>query len=195
MSEPKFNNKPNEHLMLGLDTSIHKIRRDIWISRACAVVGIVFAFGVEGGTRVLVIKRSKKMRDEPNKYGAPSGYLDFNESGFDGMTREVFEETSMYLPDYNSFLKFDNNKQPFFVQDDPKKDRNQNISLTYIIVYDFIGHQDFFPINIENYTDHETIGVEWLKLSDFYNESKEWAFNHDERIKMALEYFNENYIK
>ena len=194
MSEPKFNNRPNEHLMLGLDTSIHKIRRDIWISRACAVVGIIFAFGVEGGTRVLVIKRSKKMSDEPNKYGAPSGYLDFNESGFDGMIREVFEETSMYLPEYNSFLIFDNNKQPFFVQDDPKKDRNQNISLTYVIGYNFIGHQDFFPIDIENYTNHETASIEWLKLWDL-EENREWAFNHDEIIKMGLKYFNKNYIK
>lgn len=195
MEKRKFKNRPNEHLMLGLDTSNHKIRRDIWISRAPAVVGIIFAFGIEGGSRVLIIKRSKKMREEPNKYGAPSGYLDWDESGFEGMTREVCEETSLYLPYYDPFLIFDNNKQPFFVQDDPKKDKNQNVSLTYLLAFDFISDPESFPLAIEKYTDHETAEVKWLKLTDFFNESREWAFNHDERIIMAHKFFNKNFLR
>lgn len=197
MEKPKFNNRANDHVVFAVHSehSGLKMRQDYWVSRAPAVVGIIFAFGVEGGTRVMVIKRSKNMRDEALKYGAPSGYLDWDESGFEGVTREVYEETSLYIPNYESFLIFDNNKQPFFVQDDPRKDKNQNISLTYVIAYDFNGHQEFFPQDVEKYTDHETEKVEWLKLSDFYNESREWAFNHDERIKMALEYFNKNFIR
>jgi len=181
-TNPKFKNRQNPHL-------------DIWISRAPAVVGIVFAFGVEDGTRVLVIKRSDKMPDEPNKYGAPSGYLDWDESGFDGMTREVYEETSLYLPNYDPFLIFDNNKQPFYVHTDPTTDKNQNVSLTYVMAYDFSSEPDFFPKDIENHYDFETAKVLWLKLSDFYNAIYPWAFNHDQRIKMALEYFNKNFIR
>ena len=191
MTKPKFNNRPNPHLIHHYDSGTGvKIHQDFWISRAPAVVGIIFAFGVEGGPRVLVIKRSKKMRDEPNKYGAPSGYLDWDESGFNGMVREVYEETSMYLPDYDPFLIFDNNKEPFYVQSDPKKDKNQNVSLTYVLVFDFTSSQDFFPKEIEIYTDEETAQVEWLNLQDFYNKKREWAFNHDERIEMALRYYN-----
>jgi len=201
MTKPKFNNKPNPHLVHHYDSGTGiKVHQDFWVSRAPAVVGIIFAFGVDNGTRVLVIKRSTKMRDEPNKYGAPSGYLDWDESGFDGMMREVYEETSMYLPDYEPFLIFNNNKQPFFVQDDPKKDKNQNVSLTYLVVYDFASDPESFPIEIEKYSDSETAKVEWLKLTDFYNvfpylenEKREWAFNHDERIIMGHEFFNKNF--
>ena len=194
--KPVFYNKPNPHVNHRYnDGQGVKINHDYWISRAPAVVGIIFAFGGVRGTSVLVIKRSKKMRDEPNKYGAPSGYLDWDESGFDGMTREVYEETSMYLPDYETFLVFDNNKQPFFVQSDPKKDKNQNVSLTYVMVYDFSKDPDFFPQEIEKHSDSETQLVQWLELMDFYNGDYEWAFNHDDRIKMALEYFNKNFVR
>jgi len=189
MIKPKFNNKPNEHLILMMDDGVNKFKRDIWISRAPAVVGIIFAFGIEGGARVLVIKRSENMPDEPNKYGAPSGYLDWDETAFDGMVREVYEETSMYLPNYDPFLIFNNYEQPFYVHSDPTTDM-QNISLTYIMVYDFNGHLEFFPADIEKYTDHETAKVEWLKLQDFYNCQYEWAFEHNKRIEMALRYYN-----
>ena len=58
------------------------------------------------------------------------------------------------------------------------------------MVYDFKGHEDFFPTEIENHTDHETTKVEWLKLQEFYNSKYEWAFNHDKRIEMALRHYN-----
>jgi 8-oxo-dGTP pyrophosphatase MutT (NUDIX family) len=196
MEKPKFNNRPNPHVINKIfEGNKYVVNHDYWISRAPAVVGIVFAFGVEGGSRVLVIQRSKNMREEPLKFGAPSGYLDWDETGFEGMTREVYEETSLYLPTYENFMIFNNNKQPFFVQDDPKKDKNQNVSLTYLLAYDFYDHQDFFPKEIERYSNHETMRVEWLKLSDFFNESREWAFNHDERIVMAHKFFNNNFTR
>jgi len=194
MEKPKFNNTPNPHMIHHYDNGDGvKVHQDFWISRAPAVVGIIFVFGVEGGSRVLVIKRSKNMKEEPNKYGAPSGYLDWDETGFEGMTREVYEETSMYLPDYKPFLIFDNNKQPFFVQDDPKKDKNQNVSLTYLLAYDFSSDPESFPTEVEKYFDDETAYVWWLKLTDFFNKKIEWAFNHDERIGMAHKYFKEKF--
>lgn len=191
--KPEFKNKPNPHVIYNYNSGTGvKVHHDIWLSRAPAVVGIIFAFGCKGGNRVLVIKRSKNMREEPLKLGAPSGYLDWDETGFEGMTREVFEETSMYLPDYKSFLVFDNDEQPFYVQSDPAKDKNQNISLSYVMIYDFMYHQERFPEEIEKYTDHETAEVLWMRLSDFYGSYNDWAFNHDERIKIALKHYNKN---
>ena len=189
MTKPKFKNKPNPHLVHHYDSGDGiKVHQDFWISRACAVVGIIFAFGVEAGPRVLVIKRSEKMPDEPNKYGAPSGYLDWGETGFDGMIREVYEETSMYLPDYDPFLIFNNYEQPFYVHTDPTT-KLQNVSLNYIMVYDFHKEPDFFPADMENYSDSETAKVMWLKLVEFYNSDYEWAFNHNKRIEMAMRYY------
>jgi 8-oxo-dGTP pyrophosphatase MutT (NUDIX family) len=196
MEKIKFNNIPNPHLIHQYDNGCgKKIHQDFWISRAPAVVGIIFVFGIEGGGRVLIIKRSKNMREEPLKYGAPSGYLDWNETGYEAMTREVYEETSMYLPNYNPFLIFDNNKQPFFILDDPKKDKNENVTLTYLLAFDFLSDPESFPVEIEKYCNHETAEVEWLKLTDFFNESKKWAFNHDERIVMAYKFFNKEFTR
>lgn len=190
INKPIFNNKPNEHIIYHYDNGTGvKVHQDYWISRAPAVVGIVFAFFVEGGTRVLIIKRSNNMVDESNKFGAPSGYLDWNETGYEGIIREIYEETSFYIPDYNKFMIFNNNKQPFYINDDPKKDAHQNISLIYLLSFDFSTDPTIFPIDIEKYTDHETAEVKWLKLSDFYNENREWAFHHDEIITKAHKYF------
>jgi len=196
MIKPIFKNKPNPHVINKVwEENKLVVNHDFWISRAPAVVGIIFAFGVEGGSRVLVIKRSENMRDEPNKYGAPSGYLDWDETGFNAMTREVYEETSMYLPNYDPFLIFNNHEQPFYVHSDPKTDKNQNVSLTYLMVYDFHNEPDFFPLEIEKHTDHETAEVLWLKLFDFYNAKYVWAFNHNKRIEAALKFFNKKGIK
>ncbi len=199
MTKPKFNNRPNPHLVHHYNSGTGiKVHQDFWISRAPAIVGIIFAFGNEGGPHVLIIQRSKKMREEPGKFGAPSGYLDWDESGFDGMVREVFEETSMYLPDYDPFLMYNNDRQPFFVQSDPKKDKNQNVSLTYLLAFDFHKEPDFFPIEIEKYTDSETAAVSWLTLRQFYNEKgryREWAFNHDERIVAAHKFLYKNFLR
>lgn len=189
---PEFKNTPNDYIRMNYSTQHGNVALSYYISRAPAVVGIIFALGLEGGTRILVIKRSKNMCEEPLKFGAPSGYLDWDETGFEGITREIFEETSMYLPDYEPFLQFDNDKQPFYVQSDPAKDKNQNVSLTYVMAYNFKDSPDFFPEEILNYTDRETAKVEWVKLVDFYNSNREWAFNHDERIKSAYEFLVKN---
>jgi hypothetical protein len=111
------------------------------------------------------------------------------------MMREIWEETSLDLRDYEKLLIFNNNKQPFFVKDDPKADKRQNVSLLYISAYDFQGKMDLFPADIESFTCKETEWVKWMKLVDFYGTSMnyEWAFNHDETIKSAIQFFNKNF--
>ena len=197
INKPKFNNTPNDHFRMSHITSQGNVGLDYWISRAPAVVGVIFGVGLEGGTRVLIIKRSATMPDEPNKFALPSGYLDWDETGFDGIVREVYEETSIYIPDYDPFLISNNKKQPFYVHTDPTTDKNQNVSLTYIFGYDFSNDPEFFPNDktILNFTNDETAKVEWLSINDFYNnDNREWGFHHDERIRIAHEYFIKNIL-
>ena len=67
METPKFNNKPNAHVRYNYnDGSGVKIDQDFWISRSTAIVGVVLA-STRDGLQILITKRSKKMRDEPNK--------------------------------------------------------------------------------------------------------------------------------
>jgi ADP-ribose pyrophosphatase YjhB (NUDIX family) len=178
-----------------------KIRQDYFISRSVAVVGVVFAVTTQG-IHVLITKRSHKMRDEAGKCSVPCGYLDWDESGYEAMTREVYEETSFYLPDFQKQLIYDNNKQPFELRDNPKADKRQNVSLLYLTVFDFTNDMDIFPLDVEGYSCKETEWVSWGKLStvlvpqEFKNKYKiDWAFHHDETINSALKYYNHNFVR
>jgi len=199
MEKPKFNNRPNDHVIYQFYSqhSGVKIKQDFFISRACAVVGVVLAY-TSKGMHVLIEQRSNKMMDEANKFGIPCGYLDWDESLYEAMMREVYEETSFYIPDYEKYVIFDNNKQPFHVKDNPKTDKRQNVSHIYLTVFDFQDSQqaiDAFPVDIENFKCRETALVRWMKLVNFYNtrQNYEWAFNHDETIESAIKFYNKNF--
>lgn len=195
MEVPKFNNRPNDHVVYQFysEATGLKIQQDFWICRATAVDGVVFLI-TSDGMYVLITKRSDTMRDEPGKFCVPCGYLDFGETRYDAMVREVYEETSLYLPDYNRFIIFDNDKQPFLTKDEPTNKR-QNISNIYLTVLDFHGKMTQFPLDIINFTCNETSMVKLVKLMDFYNTCNdyEWAFSHDEAIKSAVKYFNQHF--
>jgi 8-oxo-dGTP diphosphatase len=194
--KPKFNNIPNEHVVLIHDTGKNRMVLDYWISRAVAVVGVVFALPLVGEMQILTIKRSTSMRDEPGKHGLPCGYLDWNENGYDAMIREVYEETSFYLPNYEKYLIGDNNKKPFTIHDSPSRDARQNVSLIFLSVYDFHEAMDKFPLHIEKYTDKETAEVKWMPFTNFfgrYEREYEWSFRHNETIKEAFGWWIAHY--
>ena len=186
----KFNNTPNEHIVFRHTSEKGTQIYDYWISRAVAVVGVIFAIK-ENNMHVLITKRSDKMRDEPNKHCVPCGYLDWDETCFDAMHREVYEETNLYLPDYKDYLVYNNKQQPIYIKDSPS-DNRQNVSMIYLSVYNFNPRPDLFPIDIENYTTNEVKLVKWMPLIEFYSNynNMEWAFHHEKTIMSAVEQFN-----
>jgi ADP-ribose pyrophosphatase YjhB (NUDIX family) len=196
MNVPQFKNRPNYHLRYNYnDGRGLKIDQDFWISRSVAVVGVVLADTVEG-LKVLIAKRSQRMLDEAGKWGVPCGYLDWDETTHEAMVREVYEETSVYLPDIEKQLMFDNNKQPIQITDDPNSKR-QNVSLIYLSTYDFLDKMSKFPLHAEGFTSKETALVKWMKMIDFYSTCNEysWAFHHDDTIKDAIKFFNKNFSR
>lgn len=195
MEKPKFNNTPNDHIIVRHITNQGSHKIDAWVSRSVAVVGIVFII-VENTMKVLIGKRSKNMLDEAGKYGIPCGYLDWDESAFEAMTREVYEETSLYLPEYKDYLIYNNCEQPILIRDNPTNNR-QNVSLIYLSVYNMNDRPDLFPNHVLNYSDKETEKVEWMKIVDFYlkyEKEYQWAFNHNETIKVAIKHFNKGVL-
>lgn len=173
-----FKNKANEVVT---DT----IGKQHWISRSPAVVGVIITL-CDDDVFILIEKRSELM-DEPNKWALISGYLDWDESGYEGITRETYEETSFDIQKYTDKLIYDHDKQPFYVQTEPTKDAKQNVSLSYIFVYRF----DKLPMEVEKFEDKEIAEVKWLNLKDFLANEKdmEFAFDHNERIHMAIQKF------
>lgn len=160
-----------------------KVNEGYFISRAPAVAGLVFAI-TKKGTKVLIGKRSKTMRDSPGTLGIPCGYMNWDETLHEGMMREVYEETSFYMPDYEEQLVFNNDKHPFMMKDKPTEP-HQNITAVFISVFNFEDDDDGFMDDINNFTCKESEWTNWLSVSDFFetHHKHSWAFNHDDTIK------------
>jgi 8-oxo-dGTP pyrophosphatase MutT (NUDIX family) len=173
--EPKFNNRPNEELKLQ--------DRIVWLSRSVAIVGIVLGKFM-GDTYVLIEERSQTMMDQPGKWCLPCGYIDWDENGLQAITRELYEETSLYLPKYNRFLVNANKCEPFRVNTEATENR-QNIVLYFGFVYDF--NKEGLPLEPLSHIDHEISDVRWVKLNEVNDYSL--VFGHDLRIVQAEEYF------
>ena len=170
--KPVFKNKENKQYNVD--------GKEVWESRSVAVGVVIFA-AVEDMLYVLIEKRSKKMPDGAGLWVVPSGYIDYNENGWDAIRRETYEETSFFIDTYKKDILFDNDKQPFYVHSEPNENR-QNIVLWYTLLIDFT--KKGLPEEILSYKNSEIDGVEWLSTEKL--NSHKWAFNHKERIKMAL---------
>lgn len=173
-----FSNINNKNIKVNYDD----IKLDFWISRSIAVVGVIFAV-TPAQTYVLVVQRSEKM-DEPNKWCLPCGYLDWNETCYQAMVREVYEETGLYINNPNIGEKITKNTcNPFRIQDDPNKDAKQNVSFAYLVRMDL--PEEEIPREVETFVNDETKQIKWLSLSHEKLSNYEWAFNHDSIINEA----------
>lgn len=187
-TNPEFKNKPNGRIQVRLqDSDGSRQTVDYWTSRAVAVVGIVFAYTTDG-LFVLLEKRGSKMLDFPNKICLPCGYLDWDETVYEAMVREVYEETSLYIPDFKDYIINNNPDKPIYISDSPLKFR-QNISMFYLTVLDFRGDMEAFPFQVSEYVSKESVDVKWVNIDDvmLLNDDS-FAFNHNETIKTALTY-------
>ena len=196
--KPIFNNKLNNSYFISpllnkICTFFIKLFRlkvkQIWETRSPAVVAVILAI-FNDQIYVLSEKRSKIMPDAPEKWVVPGGYIDWNETGWDALRREVFEETSFFIDDYEKYLLTDNEKQPFFVTTDMLENR-QNIVLNYCLIYKF---KDVFPIEVESFRYEEVDIIKWIPIETILDSEYNWAFKHDIRIMQAISKF-ENYFK
>lgn len=190
MEEPQFSNVPNTYIPKG----------KCWKSRNVSIDAFIFALAPKsvnlGQMHIMVIKRSENMDVDPGKYGVPCGYLDWNETIYESMIREVYEETSLYLPKYSNQIIFDNNKQPFFIESRPNMPWNgrQNVGHHFVIVLDFSERNvDEFPFYVEDYTSSETSLVKWVPWYDFTINDLKWSFNHDRGIRDAMCFFMQGF--
>lgn len=179
----KFNNRQNDHVSYSFTSPSTgtKEKHFFFNSRSTAVVAMIFAI-TEEGTKVLITKRSESMMDSPGQFSLPCGYLDWDETRYEAMMREVYEETSFYMPDFEKFLAYDNDKQPIYIKDKPSEHR-QNISNIYLLIYDFINNPLALPY-VDAFTCKEVDLVQWADIHLFLEDhmKHDWAFGHDKTI-------------
>lgn len=174
----KFNNRENE---LITDTN----GKQHWISRSMAVAGVIIA--LHGKDIYVLTEQRTAILDEPNKWGVISGYLDWDETTYEAIKRETYEETAFDIDKYENNLIYDHNKEPFGITSRGSADVKQNVTLSYIFIYKF----DQMPLEIEQFTSDEVSKVKWLNLEDFLRDEAEieWAFDHNKKIHIAIQKF------
>lgn len=160
------------------DDSSKDILKIIYDGRHCAVSTYTFAC-IDGIWCVLANKRGKGTPDYQGCWNSICGFLEGNESGEQGASREVYEETTLYI---------DPKKYKFAaVQTEPELCNNGNVSLRYIAVLNPIDDDTFIDTEYLNQTGGEKNEVDsckWIPIKDLkkYN----WAFDHAESIPWAF---------
>ena len=155
-----------------------------WISRHMATRSEVL---VHDGDDIflLVGKRGCGTPDYQGCWNIPCGYLEFDVTSKENATKELLEETGIYLPSFMWTLQY--------IEDDPQRSNLQNVTIVYqthitMDMYEkakLVG--DLSTIN--GGEENEVEAVELLKLTIDNINNREWAFNHKER---AINILNEN---
>jgi 8-oxo-dGTP pyrophosphatase MutT (NUDIX family) len=147
--------------------------REYWISRSVAVLGIVTATDYNGVEHILAVQRGIGTPD-PEFVGAwclPCGYLDFDETCKEAVSREVKEETGIDIsPD-----KF----ELVYINDDPKSDKRQNITLRFKA--ELIEYANDVKLTDKFSETNEVMDIKWIPID--WVDNYKWAFNHEKIIK------------
>ncbi len=192
---PPFNNKPND--CITIEGKPHFIARD------CAVVAEVFLYSIQSKSWfVLLGKRGSNVPDFQGFWGFPCGYLDWNETLYQAVLREIWEETGLILADLptsehvtkSQNLPSDHatNSMPWKISDAPYKNKKQNISHHFSF---FIQWQSdaLPPLTIEHAEVNEAEAAEWVVLDKA--KQMEMAFNHTncltELLNTQAHYFDQ----
>jgi len=170
----KFNSRPNKSY--NIDNKI------VWESRSPALVGVIIA-NYNNDDYVLIGERGKGSADYQGKWNVPCGYLDWDENGTNGVYREIYEETGVYIPSIleNDEILKNNMEQPFHVNTSTNSNR-QNVSLSYGLYF----KTDNLPeLTDENSEPDEVGDIRWVKIKDI--DKYDFAFDHNDRI---MSYYN-----
>lgn len=160
--------------------------KEYWISRAMAVVGIVFTVTKEKEVRFLFEVRGKGCPDNVGKLSFPCGYLNWDETLEQAVRRETFEELGVNLDKSDVIF--------WKLMDDPTRDARQNVSARYAIyctdledqmaaIHQAINNSENRGGEKEEVSDVVLLSVEEInQISD-----DDFAFHHKEVVAEFME--------
>lgn len=165
------------------DPNHPKCGTTLWSGRYTAVTGIVlrYIYNPTFNRRDLYVLANLRGPGTPDYQGywnMPCGFLERNESGEQGVAREIFEECGFeILPG-----EFD----LYGVETDPIKSNNGNVTIRYISI-DEVSELPILKYTNINGEDGEVESVKWIHIDDI--DDYKWAFGHNELIKDAVSTF------
>lgn len=158
------------------DPNHPKCGTTLWSGRYCAVTGIVIR-QMRNTNRdgfdyyVLANLRGNGTPDYQGYWNMPCGFLESNESGEEGVCREMFEECGYKVMPEDMGL--------FNVETDPRYCNNGNVTLRYFNIEFCTKLPELKYTNI-NGEEGEVESVKWINVKDINN--YKWAFNHNKLI-------------
>lgn len=178
---PQFNHRHNEKVLTTTG-------REVYLSRASSVVAQVCLYEItQAKWYILLVKRGEACPDFQGDWCLPCGYLDWDETLYQAMIREVYEETGLYLPElhthaqcpitYPSCLSMDDCVQPWLIYDTPTGNR-QNLAFHYASWLAWTGAP--FP-TLTRLHPEESADLQWVEIQTACEMTL--AFGHQHRIQ------------
>ncbi len=181
----KFNNRENEKIELPNG-------KEIWLSRAVAVVGTVCLIK-DNIPYFLISQRGSGSADFQGLWNLPCGYLDWDETSGEAFIREVWEECGVNIKQINedeNILKLNYLDSPWDVNSNTTENR-QNVSIHHGIIAHVLDLPT--PQILNEVEEDEVADVKWVSIYEI--ENYEYAFNHLERIQKFISRNCLDYIK
>lgn len=136
-----------------------------WISRSVVVICLITWKG-----KFLIVRRGNHVT-QTGKWCLPCGYLDYDESVEECAVREIWEESSIDIREYEHEIRLD------YVNSKPDHTRKQDIGFHYIVE---IKSDEEPKIDLSVVDPKETTDIKWIGVGDL--DEFTFAFNHEKKI-------------
>ena len=175
----KFIHRQNEKVFTTDGRTLH-------ISRACSVVAEVCLYDIETKDwYILLMQRGEESPDFKGFWCLPCGYLDWDETLYQAMLREVYEETGLLVSElinHPQFMSANKSElaylsQPWLIYDLPE-DKKQNLAFHFATLFSWKGLP--YP-TLNKFNEQEVTDVKWFSIKEAMTLTL--AFNHQQRIQ------------
>lgn len=145
-----------------------------WISRSCVVIGLVYKINENGEIFILANKRGIGCPNYVGEWNITAGFVDYDETIQQAVSRETFEETGLNIYHFDWKL--------WKIKSEPSDDK-QAISFRFVVEY----KDEYGEFSKEHSEPNEVDDIQWISENDI--DKYEWAFNHKEVIEQFLCHF------
>ena len=152
----------------------------LWSNRYCGITAIVL---LEKDDEVFILanKRGKGCEDLPAIWNLPSGFLDEEENGKQGASRETYEECGVLIPPELFDI--------YEVVTEPERCHKGHVTIRYGVLIDdsnrnLIDFSKFDEIGTTGGEKDEVEKRKWIPIEEYKN--YQWAFGHDKLIEELL---------